>query len=188
MKSKQTLEVIKYRRSIRKFKTEQIAYPDLQQIVEAGLYAPNGMNQQKWHFSVVQDKSLIDRMVNTMKENMIDSGNEIFANNAKKPDYTIYYGAPTVILITADEKSKFAQFDCGAAAENICLAATALNIGSCIVATGAFLFQKERNNELKRELGVPEGYGHVCSVCLGYGAVENPEAPPRKKEVVNYIR
>ena len=124
MRSKATIEVIKNRRSIRKFKAEQIAYPDLQTIMEAALYAPNGMNQQKWHFSVIQDKSLVDRMVNTMKANMIDSGNEVFAKNAKNPNYNIYYGAPTVILVTADEKSKYAQFDCAAAAENICIAAT----------------------------------------------------------------
>lgn len=188
MRSKATIEVIKNRRSIRKFKAEQIPYTDLQTIMEAALYAPNGMNQQKWHFSVIQDRSMIDRMINTMKENMISSDNPVFAKNAKNPEYNIYYGAPTIILVTADEKSRFGQFDCGAAAENICLAATALNIGSCIIATSAFLFAGPRYNELKKELGVPQGYSHVCSVALGYRAADNPEAPPRNKEVINYIR
>lgn len=188
MRSKATLDVIKTRRSIRKFKNTQIAYTDLQEIMDCALYAPSGMNQQKWHFSVVQDKSMIDRMVNTIKENMLNSGNEMFAKNAKNPAFNVFYGAPTVVLITAEEKAMFTQFDCGAAAENITLAATALNIGSCIIAMSGFLFSAARSKELKEELGIPVNYEHIISVALGYREGENPEAPPRKKEVVSYVR
>lgn len=188
MKSKVTLEVIKTRRSIRKFKDTQIPYTDLQEIVECGLYAPNGMNQQKWHFSVIQDKSMINRIIDITKQNMLNSGNEMFAKNAKNPAYNIFYGAPTIILITAEEKAMFTQFDCGAAAENIALAAAALNIGSCIIAMGSFMFAGAGSKELKSELGVPKNYEHVMCVALGYQEGQNPEAPPRKKDVVSYIR
>jgi nitroreductase len=188
MRSKAALEVIKTRRSIRKFKGTQIPYPELQEIMECALYAPSGMNQQKWHFSVVQDKSMIDRMVNTIKENMLNSGNEMFAKNAKNPTFNVFYGAPTIVLITAEEKAMFTQFDCGAAAENIALAAAAMNIGSCIIAMSGFVFSGARSKEFKQELGVPANYEHIISVALGYKEGENPEAPPRKKDVVSYIR
>ena len=112
----------------------------------------------------------------------------MFAKNAKNPAYNVFYGAPTVVLITAEEKAALAPFDCGAAAENITLAAAALNIGSCIIAVSSFIFSGGNSKELKEELGVPSNYEHILCVALGYREGENPEAPPRKKEVVSYIR
>ena len=49
-----TLDVIKERRSIRKFKPEQIKEEELQAIIEAGLYAPSAINKQSWNFTVIQ--------------------------------------------------------------------------------------------------------------------------------------
>jgi nitroreductase len=188
MKSKSTLSVIKTRRSIRKFKSTQIPYEDLQEIVDCGLYAPSGMNQQKWHFSVVQDKNVLDRMVNVIKENMLTSGNEMFAKNAKNSSFSVFYNAPTVVLITAEKNAMFTQFDCGAAAENIALAAVAMDIGSCIIAMSGFLFTGPNADDLKKDLGVPSNYDHIISIALGYRLEDNPEAPPRNKDVVSYIR
>lgn len=184
----EALKVIKSRRSIRKFKPDQIAYTELQEILECALYAPSAMNQQKWHFTVVQDKDMLNRMLFLIKENILKSGQDGFIKRANTPGYNPLYAAPTVIIVSAEEKTPFTQFDCGAAAQNIALAATAQGIGSCIIATSAFLFAADKNHALKKELGIPEGYAHVCTVALGYRDGENPEAPPRNKEVVNYIR
>jgi hypothetical protein len=45
------------------------------------------------------------------------------------------------------------------------------------------LFKSEKGEELKKELGFPEGYEHVCVVALGYRD-ENPPAKPRRKDVI----
>ena len=58
----ETLEVIANRRSIRKYKPEQITDKELQQIMEAAILAPSARNQQKWHFTVVQKREIIDEM------------------------------------------------------------------------------------------------------------------------------
>jgi hypothetical protein len=50
-----------------------------------------------------------------------------------------------------------------------------------------FLFTSEKGKEHKKELGVPEGYEHVCVVALGYKD-ENPSPKLRRKDVINYIR
>jgi nitroreductase len=184
----ETLRVIKSRRSIRNFKPEQIAYTELQEILECALYAPSARNQQKWHFTVVQDKDMLNRMVVLIKENILKSGQEFFIERAKTPGYNTFHSAPTVIIISAEEKAGFTQFDCGAAAQNITLSASAQGIGSCIIASSAFFFAADKNHALKKELGIPDGYVHVCTVALGYRAGENPEAPPRNKGVINYIR
>ena len=184
----ETLEVIRKRRSIRKYKPEQISDADLETIMEAAIYAPSAMNQQKWHFTVIQNKDMIDNIVSIIKENIMNSGIEFLIEKASTPGYNTFYNAPTVVLVTGDEKAKFVQFDCGAAAQNIALAARSLNIGSCVMTSSGFLFASEKGNELKKELGIPDGYNHMCAVALGYQDCETPDAPPRNQDVINYVK
>lgn len=184
----ETLQVIGGRRSIRAYSPEQIPGADLQKIMEAALLAPSAMNQQKWHFTVVQNKAMLDKMVGTIKENIMNSGHEFLMQRAGVPGYHTFYNAPTVILISAEENADWVQIDCGLAAQNITLAAESLNIGSCVIGSSRLLFASEKSQDFKRELGIPEGYGHICSVALGYRAGESPGAPPRNKDVINYIK
>jgi nitroreductase len=136
----ETLKVIHNRRSVRKFRDEQIKDEEIRQIAEAAIHAPNAMNQQKWHFSVVQDKKMLNTIVAITKENIMNSGIEFLIKRASSPDYHTFHHAPTAVLITGDGNSKFIEIDCGAAGQNITLAAKSLNIGSCVVAQSEFLF------------------------------------------------
>jgi nitroreductase len=184
----ETIKVIKSRRSIRKYQAKQITDPEVQMVLDCAIYAPNARNQQMWHFTVIQDKEMLNRMVAIIKENIMNSGIEFLIERASTPDYNTFYNAPTVVLVTGDEKAPFVLFDCGAAAQSIALAAKSLNIGSCVMTSSAFLFASEKGMKLKKELGIPEGYNHMCAVALGYPDGENPEAPPRNKEVIHYIK
>ncbi len=184
----ETLTVIKNRRSIRKYRAEQIGDAELQSIMEAAIHAPNAMNQQKWHFTVIQDKATLDKMANIAKANVMNSGIELLVKMASSPNYNVFRQAPTVVLITADEKAHFTEVDCGAAAENIALAAKSLNIGSCLIGLSEFLFISDKAGEIKKTLGIPEGYKFVISVALGYQEGDNPPTPPRNKDVINYIK
>ncbi len=184
----ETLTIIRRRRSIRKYKQEQIAEAELQAILDAAIYAPNARNQQKWHFTVVQNQATLERLGKLMKESMINSGIPFMAERANEPDFDAFNHAPTVIVISADENARFVQIDCGAAAQNIALAAESLNIGSCLMTTPDLLFISEKGNELKKELGFPDGYAHVCTIPLGYKEGTQPSAPSRNSEVINYIK
>ena len=184
----ETLTVIKNRRSIRKYRAEPIGDSELQSIMEAAIHAPNAMNQQKWHFTIIQDKAMFDKMLSIVKANVMNSGIEFLIKRASSPDFDIFHKAPTVVLITADEKAHFTEVECGAAAENIALAAESMNIGSCLIGMSQFLFASDKADEIKKELGIPEGYKFIISVALGYKEVENPPAPPRNKDVINYIK
>jgi len=182
------IRIICSRRSIRQYQTKQIADADLNQILDAAIAAPSAMNQQKWHFTVIQDKVMIDRMVTVIKENMSNSGNDMLARRASVPGYHTFHNAPTVIIISADEKAKFVQIDCGTAAQNIALAAESLLLGSCIITSSSYLFASAKGEELKKNLGIPSNYTHVCSVALGYREGPSPVAPPRNDKVINYIQ
>jgi nitroreductase len=182
------LQLIKNRRSIRQYKKDQVKDSEMQAIMEAAILAPNAMNQQKWHFAVIQNKEMLGRMISVIKENMCNSGVEFLAERARTADFNPFYGAPTVIYVTAEEKTKFANIDGALAAENMVLAAAALNIGTNIQASPGFLFASPAGKALKKEMGIPDGYAYVCNVTVGYPDGPHPEAKPRNKEVITYVR
>lgn len=188
MAMNETLNVIRHRRSIRQFDSGQIPNDALNAILEAALFAPSALNQQKWHFSVVQNKTLLKKMVQITKANKLNSDIPLLVQKACSDDYHSYYHAPTVVIVSGDQQAKFIMFDCAAAAENIALAAASLGIGSCIMTSAGFLFASEEGQALKSTLGIPSGYEHVCSIALGYNMGDWPEAPPRNKKVFSYIK
>ncbi len=184
----ETLNNIKNRRSIRSFKSEQINDSELQMILDAAVEAPSAMNQQKWHFTVIQNKNLLEWMVKTIKEKIVNSDSEFLRKRAADKEFNPFYKAPTLIIISGEEKNKWTHLDCGLAVQNIVLAAQSLNIGSCILGATRFLFESNKTAEYKKELGIPEGYSHICSISLGYLAGDAPSPTPRNKDVVNYIK
>lgn len=183
----ETLRVIKRRRSIREYKPEQITDSELEAVLEAAIQAPSAMNQQKWHFTVIQNKDVLAKLTDVARESM-KAGPEPMANRAAQPDFSPFYHAPTVIIITGDSTSRFVEIDCSLAAQNIALAAESLNIGSCIMTSPELIFESRKGAELLKELGVPDGYVHVCTVTLGYIDGDSPPAKPRNKEVFTYVR
>jgi nitroreductase len=182
------IKTILKRRTVRQFKKDQIKESDLKEILNAAIYAPNAQNLQKWHFTVVQNKAMLDRMVEITKANMRDSRIQFFQERISSPDYNTYYYAPTVILVSGYEKHKFIELDCGMAAENILLAAESLGISSVVMTSSEFLFTSKDIIAIKNELGIPEGYRHICVIALGYREGGIPETPDRNKNVINYIK
>lgn len=183
----ETLLVIQSRRSIRHYRPDQIKTEDIKTIVEAGIYAPSAMNQQKWHFTVVRNKGMLDKMMATVKTNILSSDMPGMKERAESPDFNVYYNAPAVIIITADEDARFTEIDCGIAAENMALAAASLGIGSVLLGMGAFALEGDAGKPLKNELGIPDNYQHIISISLGYNAEEAPPMPAKNFDVINYV-
>ena len=184
----ETLAVIHRRRSIRRYETRQIPDDKLNAILEAALFAPTAMNQQKWHFSVVQNKSTLEKMDRITRENKLNSNIAFIVKNAGRNNYHTYYHAPTVVIVSGDKQAKEIKMDCAAAAQNIALAAESLGIGSCILTSAEFLFASTSGRKMKKELGIPKGYDHICSIALGYKTAEKITVPPRNREVFSYLR
>lgn len=181
-----TLKVIQSRRSIRKYKAEPISEAELQAIIQAAIYAPSARNQQGWHFTVVRDPATMRKLKDILKENMLSSGIDFFIERASQPGYIAFHDAPMLIIISADEQA-LPLIDCGAAAENIALAAESLHIGTCLMTSSELLFAADAGGELKRALGIPDGYRHVCAVTIGYKDCDQPDPAPRREGLVNYV-
>ncbi|MBB6214368.1 nitroreductase [Anaerosolibacter carboniphilus] len=183
----ETMKTILSRRSIRAFKDEQIKTEELQLILEAGQFAPSAMNGQPWHFTVVQNKELLHKINEACRTLLAKSGNKMFEERVKDPNFSVFYHAPTFIIISGDEKAMLAQIDCAVALQNMLLSAESLGIGSCWIHALASLFSTEEGAALRKELGIPDQYTPFCSGAFGYKAME-PTAPPRKEDIVSIIK
>src|SRR4030065_599581 len=104
------LEVIRKRRSIRKFTSAPIPKGDLETIVDAGRLAATGSNRQPWDFIVVTDPQTIAQF------------KEAGAWIAE---------APAVIAVFLDPQSRWWVEDGAAAIQNMMVAGTALGAGGC---------------------------------------------------------
>lgn len=184
----ETLQIIRNRRSTRAFKEEQIKEEELKEIIDAGIYAPSATNKQPWHFTVVQNKELLDRLSESFKELARNSGNDYLIRVGANENFHVFYNAPTVIFASGDKNNHSAAVDCAAAIENMLLAAEAQDIGSCWVGFIAYLLNNEAGREYLKELGIPEGYRQIHSAAFGYKKVSRTTAPARKENSVNYIR
>ena len=167
----ETLNTLLARRSIRKFKPEQIKAEDLNAVLEAGKYAPTGGGRQGNLFVVAQDPALRKTLA---RLNAAVLGK----------DFDPYYGAPTIILVFADRTQSTPVEDGSIALGNLFNAAHALGLGSCWIHRAREMFANEEGQALLKRWGVEDRYVGVGACSLGYPDGELPAAAPRKVRVV----
>ena len=176
------LQAISNRRSHRAYKAEQLPEETLSAILQAGLESPSARNHQPWHFSVVQDKELIQAVHDEAAKVIEEGVSPRFAD----PNFQIFYYAPTVIFIFGEKDFLWTQVDCGIAVENMALAAEGLGIGSVILGLPAWAFKGEKADELRERLGCPDGYDFVIALAVGYAA-DSKEPHDLREEKISRI-
>ncbi|HEX3039183.1 MAG TPA: nitroreductase [Caproiciproducens sp.] len=170
-----TIEALLDRRTIRAFRTEQISEEELTDILQAARFAPSSMGMQARHFTVVQDKKLIADIVTATVKN----GGKFV------PGHTPFYNAPTVIVLSAPESSKYNREDAACAVMNVMLAAHAYNLGTCYICS---VLCGLRDEDIMKRLRLPENYIPLGCVALGYPAENAPAPKERRTDDINYVR
>lgn len=184
----EVLKALVERRSVRTFKPEQIKDSELQTILQAGQFAPSARNQQSWHFTVVQKQEILSKINSIIQQQFLNSGVEAFVERAKAQNFSPFYHAPTLIIVSGDETAVAPHQDGALALGNLFLAAHALNIGSVWIHSLRALFDSAEGRALNSELGIPEGYVIIGSGAFGYNAGPIPQAAPRKEGTVTIIK
>lgn len=188
------LELIKYRRSIRKYTDKQISKEDLEKIIQAGLYAPNAGGGQRTIIVGIHNKEICEK-TGILNLSKFDRTKLVGSYVSKEQpsnidDPTIksgFYGAPTVCVIFGQRDFLYSVPDSFCCAENMVLEATSLGISSCIIARGEETFENEIGKEFLKEWNIPENYIARCFVLLGYCNGEYPAPKPRKENRYNII-
>lgn len=181
------LEMIRTRRSIRKYAKQPVEREKLEAIVEAGLYAPNAGGRQGTKIIMLEDADLIDRIgvINANCENR----NRDTGVSGDQPsiidDKSIksgFYGCPALAIVCIKRTSKSAVNAIGSAfvcAENMVLQAYALDVSSVIVGRAEATFSKPGMQELLDQWGLDPEYMPIVFVCLGYIDGTYPPIKPR---------
>ena len=181
------LELMKTRRSIRKYQDRQISREDMETIIEAGTYAPNAGGGQRRFIVGIRNAELADRIgrLNVARFDRSKlSGSYVSADQPSIIDDPTmksgFYGAPAVCVVFAMKNFLYSIPDAFCCAENMVLMAAELGISSCIIARGEETFDNETGVALLKEWNIPANYIDRCFVILGYCVGDYPQPKPRK--------
>ena len=190
------LRCIMERRSIRKYKNEQICDEKLDLILEAGLYAPSAGNRQSAIIIVSQNAEInaalgrINRLAFTGRisttENYISKDQPSIADNPAIESG--FYGAPTALTIFAPDNFLYAPLDAAIMGQTLMLAAHSVGVGSCMIARAEATFASDYGRGLLKAWNVPDGYEAKIHILLGYVDGEYPSVKPRKESRIRRIR
>jgi nitroreductase len=148
-------EAIMSRRSVRKYTDQKVSYEIVEELLKAAMNAPSANNTQPWHFVVIDERQLLDRIPEF------------------HPYSSMLYFAPLAIAVCGDSRisSSYWVQDCSAATENILLAAHAGGLGA--VWLGIYP-EEQRVQALQKLLNLPEHIVPLSLVSLGYPAAGKP--------------
>jgi len=164
----ETLTTLNTRRSIRRYRPEQVRPETLDAILEAGTYAPSAMGKQSAVMAVVQDPETIALL------------SRLNAEIQGRPGTDPFYGAPTVVVVLADGETYNWMRDGSLVMGNLMNAAWSLGVGSCWINRAMELFDRPEGKELLKKWGLPETYRGVGNCILGYVEGDLPAPKPRK--------
>ncbi len=170
------MKVVRGRISIRLYKPDPVNDEIINQIIEAGKWAPSGNNTQPFEIVVVKEKSLIEQI-----ENIIGEGFE--------PKMTQRFGNPVTMLVLGDPRfcdaypqgfirEEILHSSLAAAIENMMLASTVLGLGGSVWKTVPF----SAAVKIKDLLGIPQLFIVKALMPLGYPKGETD--PPPKRDIV----
>lgn len=158
------LKLAMERRSIRKYTNEKLSDEQVKDLLTAGMYAPSGGNAQPWDFVVIDDRDILDKVIEFHP----------YAQACKN--------ATMAIMVCGNlKKEKFKDLwiqDCSAATLNIHMAAHAMGLGS--VWMGLYP-EQERVEGLRALIGAPEHVIPFSIISIGYPDESRP-VPERYKE------
>lgn len=145
--------LIKNRRSIRKFTDQKIAPENVEFILKAGLISPTSKNSQSWHFIAIEEKETLQKLSRCKNSGKLISG------------------ASLAIVVAGDSLSSDVWIeDCSIAAFAMQLQAEDLNIGSCWVQIRDRFTENDASSEefVKDILNIPLQIQVLCIIAFGY--------------------
>jgi len=166
------LDNIATRISVRAYTSDTIEQEKIDKLLRAGMAAPSAVNKQPWHFIVVKDKSLLERI------------------STLTPGVRMAASAPLAIVVCGNmdktlegEAKEYWAQDASAATQNILLAAHAMGLGA--VWTG-FYPVTERCEKAKELLQMPEQIVPFCTIVIGYPDEQPAVKNKFKSENISY--
>lgn len=170
-------ELVNKRESVRGYLDKDVEREKMIKVVEAARMAPSACNAQPWKFVLVDDKNKVEEIANNLYSPLI--GINKFALTS--PAFIIVVGEKRNFTSKMGElikKKDYTSIDIGIASEHLCLAATELGLGTCMM--GWF---KEKN--IKKVLNIPSNKDIHLVISLGY--YDNKESRKKVRKSMDEI-
>jgi nitroreductase len=178
---------IKGRRSVRSYSDEPVSKKQIEAILEAGTWAPTGMDREPWRFIVIEDKKLI-KYVSEATKLAIKKMMPTLAERFSTEEDIICYNAPVLILICSEKDPRWSGLnllDCVLATQNMFLKAYEMGLGTCYMGYVGFLNGKP---EILKKIGVPENYELKVPFILGHPKTKQDFGERKKPNVLKWIK
>ena len=179
-------ELLLKRRSVRLYLNQEVPKGVLFDIIKESTCAPSSGNEQPWKFIVVSDKSLMHRISDEAKKNLLTRIASNPNDSVKKyekmlsiENFNIFYNAPCLVYIVGEKHFKNVKVNCSLAASYFMMSAAARGLGTCWVNFALAAQSQETLNEL----GFPENCEMVAPIIIGYPE-KIPAMPKRKDPVI----
>lgn len=163
------LDTIRARRSIRSFSPKMPPRDEIEQVIDAGIWAASGKGQQSPIVVAITEKGL---------RNRISSMNARIMGASEKFD--AFYGAPVILVVLAQRDVRTHVYDGSLVIGNMMLAACSLGLGSIWVHRAREEFDSDEGREILAGLGVEGDYEGIGHCALGYEAGPAPVGAERK--------
>jgi len=184
-------EAIQSRRSVRDFTSQKVDEASIHLLLEAAVHAPTARHEEPWVFAVIQNKNLLNRLSDDIKELLASGGDPIHPHGAghgaehfTTPEFNIFYNAATLIIIYAKPMGEFVVADCWLAAENLMLLACASGLGSCVIGLAVSALNTPK---WKTELGIAAEMTAIAPIIVGVPAAETPAVARKPPEVQTWM-
>ena len=162
------------RRSVRAYRDDPIDDEVLAHVIEAGVYAPTGLNRQSPIIVAVTNRELRDRLSRMNAQIMgVDSDP--------------FYGAPVVLVVLADRSVPTYVYDGSLVMGNLMNAAHEQGLGSCWIHRAKEEFDSPEGRQILADLGIEGDYEGIGHCILGYPEGLEPDPTPRKENYVYYV-
>ena len=180
------LDILRSRHSVRDYTRDAPQRSIIERLIEAATLAPSAMNEQPWHFTVVQDRALLRTISDRAKAHLLATESSL-SDHAKTmlegEAFNVFYNAPALIVISAPAELPWAVEDCALAAENLMLAAAAEGLGSCWIGFAQRLLSTAAGASL---IGVSSNLRCVAPIIVGKPAV-TPTPTARRTPTIHWI-
>ncbi len=181
----QVIQTILERRSVRRYRPEQIPEEQLQTLLQAAAMAPSAYGRQERVTVAVQNREILDEISGDVQAMLVSD--PLYREEASVPDFHVFFHAPTVFVICGPAYSKYAAYDCAVAAQNIQVAAQSLGLGSCYIGLADPYVDGDKGRQMVKRLGVAGDYKIICCVTVG-SPEEHPSPDPRKDGITLVVR
>lgn len=169
------IQNIMQRRSCRTFDPNRIPSDKLiQQVAEAGTWAPTSMGMQNPIILAITNQSLRNK-ISKMNAQIMGSDSDPF------------YGAPCMLIVLVKQSTN-AVYDGSIVMQTMMLAAESLGLNTCWIHRAKEEFESEEGKQILHDIGIEGDYIGIGHLAIGYSNLPIPEPRPRKKDYIFWAK